>query len=142
MVSRGVYSLSNIGGDGYGGSGCWASGGGGGYTMISKKTAMGSQALMVAAGGGGGASLNGLPGAALEGVLAGTLLDPLNGTTATVDEPGKGGESGSTYNAAWCATPGQQWQGGNGCEFGAGGNITAAVLVLDISWCRLSSSAS
>lgn len=109
------------GGDGYGGSGCWASGGGGGYTMISKKTAMGSQALLVAAGGGGGASLNGLPGGALEGVLAGTLLDPLNGTTATVDMPGKGGESGSTYNSAWCATPGQQWQGGNGCEFGAGG---------------------
>jgi hypothetical protein len=49
-----------VGGEGYGGSGCWASGGGGGYTMISKKTAMGNQALLVAAGGGGGASLDGL----------------------------------------------------------------------------------
>jgi hypothetical protein len=61
------------------------------------------------------------PGGALEGVLAGTLLDPLNGTTATVEGPGKGGESGSTYNSAWCATPGTAWQGGGGCEFGAGG---------------------
>lgn len=49
-----------IGGDGYGGSGCWASGGGGGYTIISKRTKFGSQTLLVAAGGGGGASLNGL----------------------------------------------------------------------------------
>lgn len=64
------------------------------------------------------------PGGALEGVLAGTLLDPLNGTTATVESPGKGGESGSTYNAAWCSTPGLAWQGGNGCEFGAGGECS------------------
>ncbi len=61
------------------------------------------------------------PGGALEGVLAGTLLDSVNGQTATVDTPGKGGESGSTYNSAWNATPGAAWQGGNGCEFGAGG---------------------
>jgi hypothetical protein len=48
------------GGEGYGGSGCWASGGGGGYSIISKRTNKGNQALLVAAGGGGGASLNGL----------------------------------------------------------------------------------
>jgi hypothetical protein len=38
-----------------------------------------------------------------------------------VDKPGRAGDSGSTYNAQWPATAGQQWQGGNGCEFGAGG---------------------
>lgn len=49
------------------------------------------------------------------------MLDPINGGTATVEEGGRAGESGSTYNADWPANPGEQWQGGNGCQFGAGG---------------------
>jgi len=53
-------SQHKLGGDGYGGAGCWAGGGGGGYSIINKRTAKGSQALLVAAGGGGGASLDGL----------------------------------------------------------------------------------
>lgn len=77
--------------------------------------------LLLAAGGGGGGSVPGLPGAALEGVLPGTLLDPICGHTATVEMGGMAGDSGSTYNAAWPATSGSQYQGGNGCEFGAGG---------------------
>ena len=32
-----------LGGEGYGGSGCWASGGGGGYTIVSKRTNFGPQ---------------------------------------------------------------------------------------------------
>jgi hypothetical protein len=64
------------------------------------------------------------PGGGLEGVLAGTLLDPLNGMTATVEKEGLAGESGSTFNAAWPATSGSMWQGGNGCEFGAGGKLS------------------
>ncbi len=109
------------GGEGYAGNECWASGGGGGYTAISKKTSRGTQLLLLAAGGGGGGSVPGLPGGGLDGILPGTLVDPLNGRTATVDSPGAAGESGSTFNSQWAATPGQMWQGGNGCEFGAGG---------------------
>jgi hypothetical protein len=63
----------------------------------------------------------GAPGGAFEGILPGTLIDAICGGTATVDKPGRAGDSGSTYNAQWPATAGQQWQGGNGCEFGAGG---------------------
>ena len=109
------------GGEGYGGGGCWACGGGGGYTAISKRTTRGTFTLLVAAGGGGGGSVPGAPGGGLEGVLPGTLLDPICGGTATVEKGGLAGDSGSTYNAAWPAQAGQQWQGGNGCEFGAGG---------------------
>lgn len=67
-------------------------------------------------------------------MLAGTLLDPMNGTTATVDAPGIGGESGSTYNAAWPASAGEQWKGGNGCEFGAGGEFVAAITFTVHGW--------
>lgn len=63
-------------------------------------------------------------------MLAGTLLDPMNGTTATVDAPGIGGESGSTYNAAWPASAGEQWKGGNGCEFGAGGEFSYQYVLI------------
>ena len=108
------------GGQGNGGGGCWASGGGGGYSIVSKRSPKGNQALLVAGGGGGSGSLHGLPGAGLEGILHGTLIDPINGGTASVDTPGYAGESGSTYNAAWTASVGAQWQGGEGCEFGAG----------------------
>jgi hypothetical protein len=65
--------------------------------------------------------LLGAPGGAFDGILPGTLIDAICGGTATVDKPGRAGDSGSTYNAQWPATAGQQWQGGNGCEFGAGG---------------------
>lgn len=82
---------------------------------------LGAQVLLLAAGGGGAGSIDGLPGGALEGSLPGTLLDPLNGSTATVDKPGRPGETGSTFNSAWNGTSGDMWQGGNGCEFGAGG---------------------
>ena len=80
----------------------------------------------------------------------GVMIDPINGTTATVHEPGsrpyihdtridysmitsnsyhdiplsvsgQGGESGSVYNTQWPANPGSMWQGGSGCEFGGGG---------------------
>ena len=52
------------------------------------------------------------------------MIDPINGTTATVDRPGQGGESGSVYNSQWAATAGEMWQGGAGCEFGGGGTLT------------------
>jgi hypothetical protein len=77
--------------------------------------------MLLAAGGGGGGSVDGLPGGALHGALPGTLIDPINGVTATVEKPGAAGDSGSTYNAQWPATAGAAFQGGNGCEFGAGG---------------------
>eukprot|EP01036_Dinobryon_divergens_P026472 gene26472-35131_t len=105
------------GGDGYGGGHHWASGGGGGYSIVSKRTHKGSQVLLVAAGGGGGASLDGLPGSGLDGTLKGVMIDPINGTTATVQEPG------SLHNTQWAATPGSMWQGGSGCEFGGGGTM-------------------
>lgn len=91
--------------------------------MLCRKTAKGNQVLIVAGGGGGGGSLDGLPGGGLEGSYNGTLIDPINGSTATVNEGGSAGETGSTYNSAWPATAGEMWQGGNGCEFGAGGNF-------------------
>lgn len=50
------------------------------------------------AGGGGGSSNDGLPGAAMDGIFAGTRIDSRNGTTATVERPGEGGDSGSVYN--------------------------------------------
>jgi hypothetical protein len=109
------------GGEGYGGNGCFATGGGGGYTSIARRTTKGTVMYLVASGGGGGGSVPGMPGGGLTGVLPGTLLDPICGGTATVEKPGLAGDSGSTYNAQWPATSGLQWQGGNGCEFGAGG---------------------
>lgn len=109
------------GGEGYAGNDCWACGGGGGYSCVTKKTKRGAQLLLLAGGGGGGGSIPGLPGGGLTGIQPGTLLDPINGCTATVDTPGAAGDSGSTYNSQWPPTAGQQWQGGNGCEFGAGG---------------------
>jgi hypothetical protein len=109
------------GGIGYGGGGAWACGGGGGYSSVSKKTSKGTQVLLVAAGGGGGGSLHGLPGGALEGTYKGTLIDPINGSTATVTKPGEAGDIGTTFNSAWNGSGGEMWQGGFGCEFGAGG---------------------
>lgn len=109
------------GGEGFGGGKFWACGGGGGYSCVSKRTPKGNIALLVAAGGGGGGSIDGMPGGGLDGVLPGTHLDSRNGSTATVHVPGFAGDSGSIYNSAWQATDGTQWQGGNGCEFGAGG---------------------
>lgn len=109
------------GGIGYGGGGAWACGGGGGYTSIAKKSSRGTTVLLVAAGGGGGGSLPGLPGGALDGSLPGTMIDPINGTTATIEKPGEAGDTGSTFNAQWNGTNGDMWQGGYGCEFGAGG---------------------
>lgn len=109
------------GGEGYGGGKYWACGGGGGYSCVSKRSPKGNVALLVAAGGGGGGSVDGMPGGGLDGVLPGTHLDSRNGGTATVHLPGSAGDSGSVYNSAWQATDGTQWQGGNGCEFGAGG---------------------
>jgi hypothetical protein len=76
---------------------------------------------IVAGAGGGGSSLSGRPGGGLEGELPGTRVDPINGGTATAASPGQAGESGSTFNTNWGATAGDMWQGGNGCEFGAGG---------------------
>jgi hypothetical protein len=58
----------------------------------------------------------------MEGVLKGSLVDPINGGSATMHIAGLAGESGSTYNAAWPSTAGAMWRGGNGCEFGAGGS--------------------
>eukprot|EP01031_Cornospumella_fuschlensis_P001048 gene1048-1317_t len=106
---------------GYGGGKSWASGGGGGYSSICRRTANGKLVYLVSSGGGGGASQPGRPGGGLEGELPGTRLDPLNGSTATPWAGGKAGDSGSTFNAAWPATAGEMWQGGSGCEFGAGG---------------------
>ena len=40
---------------------------------------------------------------------------------ATVEKPGMAGDSGSVYNSKWPAQNGDQWQGGNGSEFGGGG---------------------
>ena len=57
----------------------------------------------------------------MDGEAAGALLDPINGMTATVHKGGAAGESGATFNSAWPAVSGEQWQGGNGCEYGAGG---------------------
>jgi hypothetical protein len=109
------------GGAGFAGNECWACGGGGGYSSISKKTVRGTQLLMLASGGGGGASLHGLSGGGLDGTLPGTLVDPLNGGTATVESPGNAGETGSTFNSKWPARSGEMWQGGLGSEFGGGG---------------------
>jgi hypothetical protein len=83
---------------------------------------------VVAAGGGGGASLHGRPGGGLEGELPGTKIDPINGYTATAYAPGKGGDSGSTFNSKWVATSGAMWQGGSGCEFGAGGKLRTCTI--------------
>jgi hypothetical protein len=109
------------GGEGYGGGIQWACGGGGGYTIVAKRNVKGNQAMVIAAGGGGGSSLNGLPGGGLTGAFPGTRIDPRNGFTATETAGGDGGDSGTQFNSQWPATSGEQWQGGNGCEFGGGG---------------------
>lgn len=109
------------GGDGYGGHGVWGGGGGGGYSLLSNRTARGSQALLVAAGGGGGGSSDGCPGGGCDGVLPGTRMQPHNGQTATIHNPGNAGDSGSIVNAMWAGRPGALWLGGNGSEFGGGG---------------------
>lgn len=109
------------GGIGYAGGTEWASGGGGGYSIIAKRTPRGNEAILVAAGGGGGGSLDGLPGGGLHGPLPGTRLDPRNGSCGTCEIGGEPGDSGSIFNSAWPATRGEMWQGGNGCEYGAGG---------------------
>ena len=51
----------------------------------------------------------------------GSVVDPINGSSASVQGPGAGGESGSVYNSQWPAQSGQMWLGGGGCEFGGGG---------------------
>lgn len=109
------------GGIGYAGGTEWASGGGGGYSIIAKRTPRGNEAIIVAAGGGGGGSLDGLPGCGLHGPLPGTRLDPRNGSCGTIESGGDAGDSGTIFNSAWPATRGEMWQGGNGCEYGAGG---------------------
>jgi hypothetical protein len=109
------------GGEGYGGGGYWACGGGGGYTIISKRTPKGNQALVVAAGGGGGGSVDGLHGGNMDGPLPGTRMDPVCGATASIQKGGAFGDSGSSFNSKWPAMSGEQWQGGNGSEFGGGG---------------------
>eukprot|EP00595_Chromulina_sp_UTEXLB2642_P002328 CAMPEP_0196765016 /NCGR_PEP_ID=MMETSP1095-20130614/7395_1 /TAXON_ID=96789 ORGANISM="Chromulina nebulosa, Strain UTEXLB2642" /NCGR_SAMPLE_ID=MMETSP1095 /ASSEMBLY_ACC=CAM_ASM_000446 /LENGTH=1218 /DNA_ID=CAMNT_0042122169 /DNA_START=3024 /DNA_END=6677 /DNA_ORIENTATION=+ len=109
------------GGDGFGGGGLWAAGGGGGYSIISKRTPKGNHALIVAGGGGGGCSLDGLPGVGMDGILPGTKIDLINGHSATCQNPGNAGDSGSILNSKWAALDGSQWQGGHGSEFGAGG---------------------
>eukprot|EP00981_Chlorochromonas_danica_P012742 scaffold5382_cov162-Ochromonas_danica.AAC.4 len=109
------------GGVGYAGGKVWASGGGGGYSALCRRTPRGSQVYIVAGGGGGGGSQSGRPGGGLEGELPGSRIDPVNGGTATASMPGRAGETGTTYNAQWPATEGGMWQGGSGCEFGAGG---------------------
>lgn len=109
------------GGEGYGGGGYWACGGGGGYTIISKRTPKGNQAYVIAAGGGGGGSVDGLPGGGMDGVQTGTRIDPICGQTATAEQGGSFGDSGSQFNSKWPAISGVMWQGGHGSEFGAGG---------------------
>ena len=109
------------GGDGSGGGELWAGGGGGGYSAISKRTLLGNEALVVAGGGGGGGSIDGMPGGNMEGPLPGTRIDRRNGTTATVEAGGEGGDSGSIYNTEWPAEEGQMWQGGKSSQFGGGG---------------------
>lgn len=109
------------GGPGYGGGGAWAAGGGGGYSIISRRTPKGSQALVVASGGGGGGSLDGLPGSGMEGPLPGSRMDPINGMSASCEKAGRGGDSGSSFNAQWPASDGEQWLGGQGSEYGGGG---------------------
>ena len=109
------------GGDGYGGHGVWGGGGGGGYSLLSNRTARGSQALLLAAGGGGGGSSDGCPGGGCDGVLPGTRIQPHDGQTATIHNPGSAGDSGSIVNAMWAARSGALWLGGNGSEFGGGG---------------------
>lgn len=102
--------------------------------MIAKRTVKGNQALLVAAGGGGAGTNSGLPGAAMDGILPGTVLDPINGSTATVNQGGAAGDSGTTFNAAWPATDGSMWQGGNGCEFGAGGIKQRILLIISLNF--------
>ena len=65
--------------------------------------------------------MDGLPGVGMDGFLPGTRVDPLNGTSATIEEGGRPGWSGSVINSKWPAEHGSQWQGGHGSEFGGGG---------------------
>eukprot|EP01041_Mallomonas_annulata_P002379 gene2379-4623_t len=109
------------GGLGYGGGHNWAAGGGGAYSMIARRTPSGNQALLVAAGGGGGSSSDGLPGSGMNGSLPGTRIDKRNGGTATATFGGDAGDSGNLYCSLWPAEDGAIWQGGKGCQYGAGG---------------------
>jgi hypothetical protein len=109
------------GGVGYGGGGRWASGGGGGYSMLAKRTGEGNEVIAVAGGGGGGGSQNGLPGCGMTGPYPGSRIDPRNGCCAVGEEGGAAGDSGNIHFSDFPATNGVAWQGGNGCQFGAGG---------------------
>lgn len=109
------------GGIGYGGGGRWASGGGGGYSMVAKRTSEGNEVIAVAGGGGGGGSQDGLSGCGMTGPYPGSRLDPRNGCCAIGEQGGAAGDSGNIHFSDFPATNGMAWQGGNGCQFGAGG---------------------
>lgn len=47
----------------------------------------------------------------MHGLLVGTRVDPRNGQSATIEMGGRGGDSGTVFNAAWPATDGEMWQG-------------------------------
>ena len=57
----------------------------------------------------------------MNGMHAGSRVDPICGQTATIEQGGLFGDSGTSFNSKWPAMSGEMWQGGNGSEFGAGG---------------------
>jgi len=57
----------------------------------------------------------------MTGFLPGQRVDKRSGSTATVDNFGEAGDSGSIYNTEWPADNGDLWKGGRGCQFGGGG---------------------
>lgn len=71
--------------------------------------------------GGGGGTRNGVGGGGLYGEMAGTVVDARSGRMGNHEKGGEGGSCLEVLGSRFPSQDGSAWQGGDGCEFGAGG---------------------